>query len=1285
MILLLLCAVCEPAANQWFSARPIARAPVSLHLLDIIILCAGVWWCSALLRQHQTHARKLPSQLLRSVDVAVMIYVIASLCLLLPSLSSGGVKAVKCWLFTVGPTLLLPVTARLVTQELREFGLRSIDKWICMAAGISLLSGIVWYYIGIGKADAEIGMEYNLAGNRFTNAFYQSSPLYSILLILWTMSRSKMDYRPLMYIWRIVLGLLGLTASFCRAGWLAGLVMLPTSYLVFPAAKYVRGMFTLLSLMSVLWIGRGTLPKQFSMAIDSEVDRKISRVFRGESEGSYDMRAAMYREALNKCLQNPIAGIGYQGLRLTAPDGSQRAVITHNGYLQVAVAGGLLLLVPLLAVVIIVCSAPLTPSAYRCSESMAAVWAWGAGLIWLSLWPQSISVWILGGFAVALLTPKASPACGRIDPGRRISRHEWRSIRTIAAPIPLGSAITQGEISFGSPRVNCRNLQKQSLTILLLLLILGSHGQTRATDATLFVSTTGRDGWSGLLAEPNHRKTDGPFATMGRAREWLQLNRASVNGSGGVVVCIRGGTYHVSQTIEFGSAESGSAGSHLVVQSYPGESVVITGGLAVSAWTHFRGEVVQAALPARLFGRSIPSQLFYRGQRLPIARTPNLAHEAPETNSWSYVAGILRRTHIEYPDDSRSRFRVRQQDLPRWKEPSGAQVVIYPRYNYWNEVLGIADYDAQSGELVLAKPAKFAIRPGDRYYLQNVLEELDSAGEWFWDSTRGTLYLWPPGPLDPLSVSLPIVNSLISINHGAHDISILGLTFESTAGTAIRIGPSATNCNLSYCSLRLTGSFDNSAVSITGGISNAVIGCLIQHTGSHGISILTDEAHPQQSQNNCAMDNWIANVGELDKKGAGIRLYGSGNRAVNNHIHNCPRFGIEFAGLDNIVEYNHIHDVNLETDGCGGIYTYGRDWINSRGSVVQYNYIHDSIGYGFADGHRSSPKSSCGVYLDDNTAGVNVVSNVIARCSLSGIFLHNAMDCTVSRNAILDCTGSQIKATGWLATDAVWRSALPALITGYDALKRLPAGPRRQGIARAPLSATQLGGLTMAGNLIESNTMFYDRGRSVPYEFYKFPGTSNCIVSNVSWYHTELQLSAMIAVALNASDSFLKYPQPFSANERWKSVGFPQCKMDCRLAFSRIADPRETTVAYSPDHSDTVDLVSTSSPVLRIFSDSFPSHRSSAYRIRAVLRSSLPGAFVEFGIFGWPSYDDGVICSVPVRVSNDWCPVEVTLPSLNGSGTPLIPGVNFIRFGITIRNDSGAVMMHSIRVDQEPA
>ena len=77
--------------------------------------------------------------------------------------------------------------------------------------------------------------------------------------------------------------------------------------------------------------------------------------------------------------------------------------------------------------------------------------------------------------------------------------------------------------------------------------------------ADFYVSTRGKDTWSGRLAEPKSDGTDGPFATFRRAQEAVrELKRKDATRAVPILVAIRGGTYFLDRTILFSPADSGS-------------------------------------------------------------------------------------------------------------------------------------------------------------------------------------------------------------------------------------------------------------------------------------------------------------------------------------------------------------------------------------------------------------------------------------------------------------------------------------------------------------------------------------------------------------------------------------------------------------------------------------------------------------------------------------------------------------------------------------------------------
>jgi len=52
-----------------------------------------------------------------------------------------------------------------------------------------------------------------------------------------------------------------------------------------------------------------------------------------------------------------------------------------------------------------------------------------------------------------------------------------------------------------------------------LLPLLCVYSTVALAAADFYISPAGNDGWSGRLAEPNAARSDGPFATIARARD----------------------------------------------------------------------------------------------------------------------------------------------------------------------------------------------------------------------------------------------------------------------------------------------------------------------------------------------------------------------------------------------------------------------------------------------------------------------------------------------------------------------------------------------------------------------------------------------------------------------------------------------------------------------------------------------------------------------------------------------------------------------------------------------
>jgi hypothetical protein len=109
--------------------------------------------------------------------------------------------------------------------------------------------------------------------------------------------------------------------------------------------------------------------------------------------------------------------------------------------------------------------------------------------------------------------------------------------------------------------------------------------------ATIHVAPHGRDNWSGTLAAPNAAKTDGPFATITRARDRVRRLRADSKPGQPVVVYLHAGRYELTEPLTFTPEDSGIPQSPTIYAAAPGDEgqVVISGGRIVRQWRPARG------------------------------------------------------------------------------------------------------------------------------------------------------------------------------------------------------------------------------------------------------------------------------------------------------------------------------------------------------------------------------------------------------------------------------------------------------------------------------------------------------------------------------------------------------------------------------------------------------------------------------------------------------------------------------------------------------------------------
>jgi hypothetical protein len=523
-----------------------------------------------------------------------------------------------------------------------------------------------------------------------------------------------------------------------------------------------------------------------------------------------------------------------------------------------------------------------------------------------------------------------------------------------------------------------------------------------------YVSVVGNDSWSGTRPNTTSGGTDGPFATLERARDAiraLKQRRATVH--------IRAGTYVRSQSFQLTEQDSGTADSPIVYRAFESERVRLIGGRILHGFKPVtdadilarldesaRGHVLQCDLKAvgmtdfgqlrsRGFGRpSLPAhmELFFRDQRMTLARWPNdgfthIAAIGESDAEGDGHGGPLGKLESGFYHDG---------DRPkRWRSVADVWVHGYWAWDWANTCERIASLDTTTRRIMTHPPhGLYGFRKGQRFYFLNVLEELDQPGEYFVDRDTGLLYFWPPSPIAEGEAAVSRLESpLIQVENASH-VLFRGLTLEYSRGHGVVI-ERGSHVTLAGCTIRNVGNY---GVWINGGTDHVVRSCDAYNLGDGGIRVEGGDRKTLTPSGHVVLNSHIHHMGQWSRcYQPAVLGHGVGIRIAHNLIHDGPHAALLLTGNEHLVEFNHMHHVCQET-GDVGVFYMGRDWTQ-RGNVIRYNLFHNTQGVGMG---------SMAVYLDDCVSGEIVFGNIFYRCTRA-VLIGGGRDHVVENNIFIEC------------------------------------------------------------------------------------------------------------------------------------------------------------------------------------------------------------------------------------------------------------------------------------------
>lgn len=510
-----------------------------------------------------------------------------------------------------------------------------------------------------------------------------------------------------------------------------------------------------------------------------------------------------------------------------------------------------------------------------------------------------------------------------------------------------------------------------------------------------YVSPTGNDRWSGRLPEATADGTDGPWATLGGARNRLRARKglgektdtlAGLGAATPVVVWLRGGRYPVNAPVVFEPADS----APVTYAAYPGETPILDGGRRITGW---RVETVNgrtawvASLPEVAAGKWQFRQLFVNGERRARPRLPK--------------AGLFRMESVPgmplprgWGNGGQTQFVGAAGDVQSFHNLGDVEVVYL---HFWIEERSpITAFDPASRLVTMARPSRTALvgSHGSQladYYLDNVSEALTEPGEWYLDRAAGQLtYLPLPGE-DPetTEVFAPATLQLLKLvgdpEAGApvEFLRFQGITFQHTDWRHPGEDAAASADPLCGSAARLSRGNDAAAsqaacdvpgvIRLRGARHCAFEDCTVRNVGWYGFE-LAEGCAGIRLVGNELVDLGAGGV-KINGHGAGEPAWGrtAGNRVTDNHIHQAGRIFHSAIGIlsmhsaDNVLAHNHIHDLFYSGISCGWVWGYGANV--SANNRIEKNHIHH-IGQGLLS-------DMGGVYLLGIQPGTVVRGNLI--------------------------------------------------------------------------------------------------------------------------------------------------------------------------------------------------------------------------------------------------------------------------------------------------------------------
>ena len=445
--------------------------------------------------------------------------------------------------------------------------------------------------------------------------------------------------------------------------------------------------------------------------------------------------------------------------------------------------------------------------------------------------------------------------------------------------------------------------------------------------------------------------------------------------------------------------------------------------------------------------------MFLDGKALTLARYPNSGYMKIDEiiQPGGNIVGAAQNTDIG------GVFKQNDSNLAKWITAKDAYAAGHLSSTYSSEFRKIDNIRSDNMTISLACATDYGMSSaGMRWYITNLIEEIDIPGEWYVDKDTKMLYFYPPEDFvtDSVFEISTAETPLISMN-GAKNITMKNFNIFGGKSDGI-YAENVDNVVFSGLDIEACGGYGVRA----GGNNILIKENKLHNLGSSAISITKGGNRMTLTPSgNMICNNHIYNtaMNENSNWHGGIAIEGNnvGTKIYNNLIHSIIGTPYTFKGNENDFSYNEVWSSH-KTRSDGGA-TYGGGDLSNYGNKFTYNYVHgcyceDDTNYN-THGIIAGDDWLSGTIIENNivyggnkekTAGFgthsrdNIIRNNIAVCLETGVEVadryRNVKDVREKENFY----GYTLRISEGLdegyATTPIWLEKYPTISTIMDSI-----------------------------------------------------------------------------------------------------------------------------------------------------------------------------------------------------------------------------------------------------------